>query len=78
MGAISLKTAKEHLNAWLNAEMAVTTGQSYTIGDRQLTRASLAEIRKSIEYWSAKVNVIERTEAGKPRNRMYRAVPRDI
>ena len=62
MGAISLKTAKEHLNAWLNAEMAVTTGQSYTIGDRQLTRASLAEIRKSIEYWSAKVNVIERTD----------------
>ena len=78
MSAISLKTAKEHLDIWLEAETAVSTGQSYTIGDRQLTRASLADIRKSIDYWAAKVTSLERIEAGKGRIRQYRAVPRDL
>lgn len=50
MAGITLETAKRHLDAWLEAELAVTNAQSYTIGSRTMTKANLTEIRKSIEY----------------------------
>ena len=31
---------KEHLQAWLAADLAVSKSQSYTIGNRVLTRAN--------------------------------------
>lgn len=34
---------------YLEAEKAVLMGQSYTIGNRQLTRANLSEIRAAID-----------------------------
>ena len=39
----------ERLKLYVEAEKAVLSGQSYTIGNRQLTRANLAEIRKAID-----------------------------
>ena len=39
----------KRLAMYLEAEKAVLMGQSYTIGNRQLTRASLAEIRTTID-----------------------------
>lgn len=39
----------KRLAMYLEAEKAVLMGQSYTIGNRQLTRASLAEIRATID-----------------------------
>lgn len=39
----------ERLRLYLDAEKAVLSGQSYTIGNRQLTRANLATIRKAID-----------------------------
>ena len=45
MAGITLETAKRHLDAWLEAELAVTNAQSYTIGSRTMTKADLAEIR---------------------------------
>lgn len=75
---ISLEIAKKHLEAWLGAEIAVTTGQSYTIGSRTLTRASLAEIRNQIEYWNNKVTKEENTAKRNGRNRVIRVVPRDL
>lgn len=59
MAGITLEIAERKLEMWLNAEDAVATGQSYTIGTRSLTRASLAEIRKQIDYWSSKVNELK-------------------
>ena len=43
--AITLSIAKTHLDAWLEAELACTTNQSYTIGSRTLKigRASCRE-----------------------------------
>lgn len=75
---ITKQIAEEHLNAWLEAEMAVTTSQSYQIGGRQLTRADLGEIRKQIEYWSNKVEKITAAEERGGRSRMFRVVPRDF
>lgn len=75
---ISLEIAKKHLDAWLTAELEVTTHQSYTIGSRSLTKANLSEIRKQIEYWSDQVARLENIEKRGGRNRIYRAVPRDL
>ena len=44
-----LETAQERLSLYYEAERRVLVGQSYTIGDRQLTRANLAEIRRAID-----------------------------
>lgn len=78
MAGITLETAKKHLDAWLEAEMTVTTGQSYTIGSRTLTRANLTEIRNAIDYWNGKVSQMENVERTGGRNRVRRVVPRDL
>lgn len=78
MAGITLEIAKKHLEEWLNAELTVTTNQSYSIGTRSLTRANLAEIRKQIEYWNGKVIQLENQQKHNGRNRAYRFVPRDL
>lgn len=75
---ISLEIAKKHLDAWLTAELEVTTHQSYTIGSRSLTKANLSEIRKQIEFWQDQVAQLENIEKRGGRNRVFRAVPRDL
>lgn len=73
---ITIEAAKENLQIWLDAQKAVATGQSYKIGTRSLTRASLSEINEMIRYWH---NVIDQLEAGVGRGmRVMRAVPRDL
>lgn len=73
MSEINLERAKKHLNAWLDAELAVSTGQSYRLGTRQLNRANLSEIRKQIQFWRNEVTSL----SGKNR-RVRRIVPRDF
>jgi hypothetical protein len=72
MAAITLLQAQTALAAWLTADAAVATGQSYQIGDRQLTRAHAAEITAKIEYWSAKVEDLSAASAGRSRARSMR------
>ncbi len=74
MSGLTLERAQKHLDAWLEAELAVTTGQSYKIGDRSINRADLPEIRQSIKYWRREVVRLQK----KPRRKAYRAVPRDL
>ena len=78
MAAISLETAKKHLDMWLEAESEVAINQAYTIGGKSFTRANLGEIRRQIEYWSNKVQELENIAKRKGRNRVYRVVPRDL
>lgn len=78
MAGITLKTAQRHLDAWLEAEIAVTNAQSYSIGSRMMTKANLEEIRKTIDYWNKKVIELENAQKHGGRNRAYRAVPRDL
>lgn len=73
---ITLDAAKENLQIWLEAQKTVATGQSYKIGTRSLTRASLKEINDMIKYW---LNVIDQLESGVGRGaRVLRGVPRDF
>jgi hypothetical protein len=74
--AWTLQEAKEMLQNWINAEVAVSTGQSYKIGTRSLERANLSEIANRINFWRREV---ERLEIGRPAGlRVSRAVPRDL
>lgn len=75
MSEITLEHAKHMLRLWLNAEEAVSTGLSYKIGTRSLTRVDLAEIAKRITYWENRIAALENGSRGR---RFYRAVPRDL
>jgi hypothetical protein len=75
MGAITLSQAQANLSLWIQADAAVSTGQSYSIGDRSLTRANAKEITEKIRFWR---NEAERLEAGSSAPRVFRVVPRDL
>ncbi|KEO84766.1 DUF6148 family protein [Tumebacillus flagellatus] len=70
--AFTLEQAQKHLETWMAAELAVATGQSYTIGTRSLTRANLKDIRDSITYWRGEVDRLSGTTR---RPRVRRIVP---
>ncbi|SPT95570.1 Uncharacterised protein [Lysinibacillus capsici] len=78
MMVVTLERAKLHLEAWLDAELAVSQGQAYTIGSRSLTRANIAEIRKQIGFWEKKVDELEIAEKGGRVRRAKRFIPRDL
>ena len=78
MSIISKEIAKQHLEMWLKAEEAVSTGQSYQIEQMVLTRASLKQIRESIAFWEKKVAEAEAEERGRGRNRIYHFSPHDV
>mgnify|MGYP000295652984 CR=1 FL=1 len=71
MAGITLETAQKQLDIWIAAEEKVTHGQSYQIGNRDLT-----QIGKRIDYWSNKVTELSQQRKG--RNRMGHFVPRDL
>lgn len=74
---VTLEEAQAQLMMWIEAERAVASSQSYTIGSRSLTRANLAEIAKRIDYWRNEVAAIKSGNKGGAR-RVMRAVPRDL
>ena len=78
MPVISKETAQRHLDMWLEAEAAVSTGQSYQIEQMTLTRASLKQIRENIQFWASKVAEAEAEEKSRGRNRIYNFVPHDV
>lgn len=78
MGAWTLEVAKKHLNAWLEAEIAVSTGQSYQIGSRQLQRANLGQIKEQIKFWQNEVEKLERKSKRRGINRVIGVIPRDF
>ena len=63
MAGITLAQAQAQLASWIAASTAVASGQSFSLGDKVLTLANAAEIRKSIEFWDAKVQ--EKSRGGR-------------
>lgn len=79
MPLYTLETAQMHLNSWLAAELAISTGQSYTIGTRSLTRANLKDVREAIQFWQRQVLHCQRAALGlRPASRVRRYVPTDL
>lgn len=69
MAGITLEQAEAQLAAWLTANEKVARGQSYTIGDRSLTRADARTIMEQIKFWQGQVKALERGESGSVRLR---------
>jgi len=74
MAGITLAQAETQLAAYLAAETAVLTGQSYQFNGRSLTRANLAEIREGISAWDNRVK--ELTAKASSRGRAVTLNPR--
>lgn len=69
MAQKTLDIANERLDLWLEAEAKVAGGQSYTIGDRTMTRADLSEIRSQIRFWEGRVEQLERRQSNRSKTR---------
>lgn len=63
MAGISLTDAQARLDDWMAADAAVARNQSYSIGDRALTRADAKEIRANIVFWNDMVIGLSRSGA---------------
>lgn len=71
---VKLSEAQTMYTEYLNAEKAILQGQSYSIGDRTLTRADLLDVQKGRQFWAAEVCAISTNRTG---IRMKRVLPRD-
>jgi len=60
MAGITLAQAEASLTLWQTALDAIATGQSYTIGDRSLTRANLKDAKDMVTFWDNKVQSLTR------------------
>lgn len=69
MAGITLAQAEAQLAAYLAAETAVLSGQSYEIANRRLTRADLATIQEGIKIWSTRVDTLSASSIGTGRVR---------
>lgn len=70
-----IQQLKERLEKYYDAEDKILKGQSYTIGSRQLTRASLAAVQDKIKELEAEIEMLEKR--GTTKRRSVRAVPID-
>lgn len=74
MATWTLEQARQHLQAWLNADLALATMKEYrTAGGRTLTRANAAEITERIRFWRQEV---KRLQGGRS-SRFRRVIPYD-
>lgn len=78
MAVWTLYEAREHLYAWLSADLALATGKEYRINNRTLTRADASEVKERIAYWKNQVAMLEEEGKGRRLRRAYRVIPRDI
>lgn len=69
--------ALEMVDLWIAAEKALTTGKTYTIGTRSLTRVDLPEVREAINYWENEVMRLYKLLNGGG-GRSWRVIPRDL
>jgi hypothetical protein len=72
MAGITLAQAQTQLDAYLAAEIAVLSGQSYEIAGRKLNRANLAEIQQGITTWNDRVQSLDATASGRGRTVVMR------
>lgn len=72
MATWTLAEARQHLQAWLAADLALATSQEYRIGTRSLTRADAGEVKERISFWKREVSRLEGSS-----RRCRRVVPID-
>jgi hypothetical protein len=72
----TLSEAQTELAAWKAAVAALATSQSYTIGQRTLTRVQIAEARAMVKYFAGIVSAL--SGSGTAGVSARRIVPRDL
>lgn len=73
MAGILLADATANLALYIEASKKVALGQSYTIGDRTLTRVDASEIRQMINFWQNWCKTL-----GGGGDQVRRILPRDL
>lgn len=76
--AFSIQEVRDRLKMWLDAEAAIASGQSYSLDNRRLERANLAQVRDQIKFWQKELVKAEASASGRGRRRVTRIVPRDL
>lgn len=76
--AFTVAQCNERLQIWLAAEEKIASGQSYTIDNRRLDRANLAQVREQIKFWQSELAKAQAAATGRGRRRTIRIVPRDL
>jgi hypothetical protein len=72
MGLYTVEQANQHLQAWLEADLALATGKEYRIGTRLLQRTDASEVKERINFWSRE---LVKAQGNKRRSR--RVIPYD-
>jgi len=76
MAEWTLADAQRHLDAWLEADLALATSQAYKMGEVTLTRSDMPTVKDRIAFWRSEV---DRLTSGRGRGpRVFRVVPRDL
>lgn len=65
MSDVTREQAQEMIDEYMAAEKAALAGSSYSIGNRQLTRQNLKEIRDGLAYWRGELRRLTRGGPGK-------------
>jgi hypothetical protein len=76
MPKITLEEARASYKLWREAESAIATGKTYTIGSRSLTRVDMKTVLERIRYWGRVVDDLE--NPGRRRTRTRAFTPFDI
>ncbi len=65
--SINTVTAKQHLDAWIAADLAISSGtQDYQAPDgTRVSYADYEKIQKQIDFWQRKLNDAKRRESGR-------------
>lgn len=61
-----MSIATDMRDKYIAAETAILTGQAYRWGERQLTRADLAQVQAGRREWERKALAEARSNAGQP------------
>lgn len=72
MAAMTTQQLKDRLAAYLAAETKILSGQEYTIGDRRMKRADLAEVRAEIKALIAQIDAAEAADGAAATGRSRR------
>jgi len=70
----TLSEAKNHLSAWMAADLALSQSKEYEIDGRKLKRSDAEEVRGQIKFWSQIASKLQNGGG----IRTARAIPRDL
>lgn len=76
--AFTVAQCNERLQIWLDAETAIASGQSYSIDNRRLERANLAQVREQIRFWQNELAKAKAATSGRGRRKVTQVIPKDF